>query len=111
MLNHLDGGRGVRYVALGTGALKNRATDLVALAGDRYKSHRALCNRFEREQAVIVEPYQIRDRPGCRALFRDWSKQKRAQSLEEFGRMVLADAEPAHEVLWSHASEIGRAHV
>ena len=83
-----------------------RATDLVALAGDRYKSHRALCNRFEREQAVIVEPYQIRDRPGCRALFRDWSKQKRAQSLEEFGRMVLADAEPAHEVLWSHASAL-----
>src|SRR5574341_663582 len=80
-----------------------RAIDLVAMAGDRYKSQRALCNRLEREHAVTMEPYQISDRPACRALFRDWSKQKRTEGLEEFGRMLLADAEPAHEVLWSHA--------
>jgi Fe-S-cluster containining protein len=80
-----------------------RAIDLVTLAGDRYKSQRALCNRVERKHALILEPYRIGDRPGCRALFRDWSKQKRAEGLDEFGRMLLADAEPAHEVLWSHA--------
>ena len=33
-----------------------RATDLAALAGDRYKSQRALCNRFEREQSFEVSP-------------------------------------------------------
>jgi uncharacterized protein len=83
-----------------------RAIDLVTLSGDRYRSQRALCNRIEREQGVIMEPYRISDRPDCRALFRDWSKQKRAGELEEFGRMLLADAEPAHEVLWSHASAL-----
>ena len=83
-----------------------RAMDLVTLSGDRYKSQRALCNRIERELAVIVEPYRVSDRPDCRALFRDWSKQKRVERLEEFGRMLLADAEPAHEVLWSHASAL-----
>lgn len=81
-----------------------RATDLVTLAGDRYKSQRALCNRIERKQAVVVEPYRIGDRPDCRALLREWSQQKRAERLEEFGHMLLADAEPAHEVLWSHAT-------
>jgi Fe-S-cluster containining protein len=83
-----------------------RAIDLVTLAGDRYKSQRALCNRFEREHVVSVESYQLGDRPDCRVLFRDWSKQKRAEGLEEFGRLLLADAEPAHEMLWSHASAL-----
>ena len=80
-----------------------RAIDLVTLAGDRYKSQRALCNRIEREHAVVMEPYRVGDRPDCRALFLDWSEQKHGEGLEEFGRMLLADAEPAHEVLWSHA--------
>lgn len=80
-----------------------RAADLSMLAGDRYKSQRALCNRLEREHSVIVEPYRISDHPDCRALFRDWSKQKCAEGLEEYGRLLLADAEPAHEVLWSQA--------
>lgn len=83
-----------------------RAIDLGALAGDRYKSQRALCNRVEREAAIIVEPYRIGDRSGCRALFRDWSKQKHAEGIGEFGRMLLADSEPAHEVLWSHAQAL-----
>lgn len=83
-----------------------RAIDLVTLAGDRYKSQRALCNRFEREHAVVVEPYRIGDRPGCRALLQEWSQQKRTGRLEEFGHMLLTDAEPAHEVLWSHASAL-----
>jgi hypothetical protein len=80
-----------------------RATDLAALAGDRYKSQRALCNRFEREQSCEVDSYQLGDREGCRALLGDWSRQKQAEGLESFGEMLLADAESVHEVLWSHA--------
>ncbi|MDP1770590.1 MAG: phosphatidylglycerol lysyltransferase domain-containing protein [Nitrospirota bacterium] len=80
-----------------------RATDLAALAGDRYKSQRALCNRFEREQTCEVGPYQLGDREGCRALLEDWSRQKQAEGLESFGVMLLADAESVHDVLWSHA--------
>jgi Fe-S-cluster containining protein len=80
-----------------------RATDLTELAGDRYKSQRALCNRVEREQVVHIEPYQIRDRVGCRLILEEWSQQKRAEELQEFDRMLLSDAKRAHEVLWSHA--------
>ncbi|HEY7532977.1 MAG TPA: phosphatidylglycerol lysyltransferase domain-containing protein, partial [Nitrospiraceae bacterium] len=83
-----------------------RAIDLVMLAGVRYKSQRALCNRFKRDHVVSVEPYRLGDRPDCRALFRDWSKQKRDEGIEEFGRMLLADVEPAHEMLWSHATAL-----
>lgn len=80
-----------------------RAADLAALAGDRYKSQRALCNRFEREQPFEVDSYQVGDRQDCRALLEQWSRQKQAEGLEAFGVMLLADAESVHEVLWSHA--------
>jgi len=81
-----------------------RAADLAALAGDRYKSQRALCNRFEREQAFEIDSYQVRDRQDCRALLKEWSRQKQAEGLESFGVMLLADAAPAHELIWSQAS-------
>ena len=82
------------------------ATDLAALAGDRYKSQRALCNRFEREQSFEKDSYQVSDRQDCRALLGDWSQQKQAEGLESFGVMLLADAAPAHEVIWSQASAL-----
>jgi Fe-S-cluster containining protein len=84
-----------------------RATDLAALAGDRYKSQRALCNRFEREQSFEVNVYQVRDRQDSRALLADWSRQKQVEELESFGVMLLADAAPAHEVIWSQAPALG----
>jgi len=83
-----------------------RATDLAALSGDRYKSQRALCNRFEREQSCEVGAYQVGDRQDCRALLRDWSRQKQGEGLDPFCAMLLADAVPAHEVIWSQASAL-----
>jgi hypothetical protein len=82
------------------------AADLAALAGDRYKSQRALCNRFEREQSFEMDSYHVSDRQDCRALLGDWSRQKQAEGLESFGVMLLADAAPAHEVIWSQASAL-----
>ena len=82
------------------------ATDLAALAGDRYKSQRALCNRFEREQSFEMGSYQVGDRQDCRALLGDWSRQKQAEGLEAFDAMLLADAASAHELIWSEASAL-----
>lgn len=83
-----------------------RAADLAALTGDRYKSQRALCNRVERADSVTVEPYHLRDRLGCRALFQEWRRQKHAEDLDSFAMMLLDDAASAHEVAWSHGSEL-----
>jgi hypothetical protein len=80
-----------------------RSEDLAVLAGDRYKSQRAACNRFEREHRFSMEPYRDADREACLALFSDWSAQKRAAGLEETGRQLLADSEAAHrEALTAH---------
>ena len=84
-----------------------RATDLVSLAGDRYKSQRARCNRFEREQSFEMDIYRVSDLQDCRALLADWSRQKQAEGLESFGVMLLADAASAHEIVWSQASALG----
>ncbi|RPH81753.1 MAG: DUF2156 domain-containing protein [Nitrospiraceae bacterium] len=83
-----------------------RAADLVSLMGDRYKSQRALCNRFEREQSFEMDPYRVSDRQDCRALFAGWSRQKQAEELESFGVLLLADAVSAHEVVWSQSSAL-----
>lgn len=81
-------------------------TELVKLAGDGYKSQRALCNRVERVGGVSVEPYRPSDRLACRALFQEWGRQKRAEGLDAFAVMLLDDAVSAHEVAWSHGSEL-----
>jgi len=83
-----------------------RAADLVSLAGDRYKSQRALCNRFEREQSFKMDSYQVSNRQDCRALLADWSRQKQTEGLESFGAMLLADAASAHEIVWSQSTAL-----
>jgi Fe-S-cluster containining protein len=82
------------------------AADLVSLAGDRYKSQRALCNRFERGQSCELDFYRISDRADCRALLAEWSRQKQVDRLESFGVMLLADAASAHEIVWSQAAAL-----
>jgi hypothetical protein len=84
-----------------------RTADLVALAGDNYKSQRAACNRFEREYHSSVEPYRDSDRDECLALFRDWSAQKQAAGLEETGRHMLSDSEAAHREALARHREFG----
>jgi hypothetical protein len=50
-----------------------------------------------------MDSYQVADRQDCLALLREWSRRKQAEGLEAFGVMLLADAAPAHEVIWSQA--------
>ena len=86
-----------------------RTADLVALAGDNYKSQRAACNRFEREHRYTVESYLDSDRDACLALFRAWAAQKQASGLEETGRHMLADSEAAHREALTHHRELALA--
>jgi hypothetical protein len=53
-----------------------------------------------------MDSYQVRVRQDCRALLGNWSRQKQAEGLEAFGVMLLADAVPAHEIIWSQASAL-----
>jgi hypothetical protein len=80
-----------------------RAEALASLAGDRFKAQRALCNRVERRNEVVVEPYSSADRKQCRELFNAWQRQKQVGDLEPVGRLLLEDAAPGHEVVWAHA--------
>jgi len=84
-----------------------RTADLAALAGDRYKSQRAACNRFEREHRHSFEPYRDEDYAVCLKLYREWASQKQTAGLEEAGRSMLADAESAHRETFLHHHELG----
>ena len=80
---------------------------LAALAGDRYKSQRALCNRAAREQAITIEPYRADDRADCALLYRRWAEQKRNGRLDQMGKLLLEDAEPAHALVFQEYERIG----
>lgn len=87
-----------------------RAEALANLAGDRYKSQRALCNRVEREQPVTFESYRPGDhQEGCRSLYQQWVVQKQAGRLDQMGQWLLEDAEAAHEIAWALGERIGLA--
>jgi hypothetical protein len=85
-----------------------RASDLARLAGERYKSQRAACNRFVRACATAkLEAYQETDSDGCLALFHDWAAQKRQEPCDEPAVHMLSDAESAHREALVHHRELG----
>jgi hypothetical protein len=74
-----------------------RSSDLATLAGDRYKSQRAACNRFARTQRAQYQSYQVTDREACRALYRKWAAQREARGLNDMARHMIRDSESAHD--------------
>ncbi len=86
-----------------------RVSDLVRLAGNRYKSQRAACNRFEREHRgrVRFDPYRADDRATCEALFRHWSRQKQRGGLDGAAKQMLMDSESAHRDMLTHSEALG----
>lgn len=84
-----------------------RVSDLAVLAGDRYKSQRAACNRFEREQRFRYEPYVARHLNDCLALYRIWAGQQEARPLPAEAQHMLQDAESAHRLALLHQADLG----
>ena len=84
-----------------------RAEALARLAGDAYKSQRALCNRVERTSPVHIRSYGLADRPACREVFRRWVSQKQGEQLDTMGHYLLEDAEAAHELVWALGDRAG----
>lgn len=83
------------------------ADALVALAGDPYKSQRALCNRAAREQTVTTESYRDDHRADCVLLYRRWADQKRTRHLDQMGTWLLEDAEAAHTLVFHEHERMG----
>lgn len=80
---------------------------LAALAGDHYKSQRALCNRATREQTITGEPYRADDQADCVRLYGRWAEQKRNGHLDQMGTLLLEDAEVAHRLVLHQHEQIG----
>jgi len=83
------------------------AERLALLAGNRYKSQRALCNRVEREQAITGESYHERHRDGCFVLQNRWSQQKEAGGLDATASLLLQDAAAAHALVFDDHERMG----
>lgn len=84
-----------------------KAEALAVLAGDHYKSQRALCNRVERECVIVVEPYRESHRAGCRSLHELWTNQKHDGNLDSMGQLLLEDAKAAHGRVFAEHERIG----
>lgn len=83
------------------------AAALAALAGDHYKSQRALCNRAGRDYAIAIEPYRAEYGGDCALLHRRWADQKRQGNLDCMGKLLLEDAEAAHSRVFREHEQIG----
>jgi len=83
------------------------AADLADLAGEAYRSPRAACNRFMREQGGVLEPYDSRDRTACLSLFQEWREQKQRAGPDDWAEALLEDAAGAHETALSAGVELG----
>ena len=86
-----------------------RSRDLATLAGDRYKSQRAACNRFERDTRYRCEPYQDAHREAGLALFEEWAAQKETEGLDAGARHMLRDSASAHREALTHHRALGLA--
>lgn len=87
-----------------------RASDLVDLQGDAYKSQRASYNQFCRtHQMVTITPYQPTDAPDCAALHEEWQDRKSTQVQDESGRYCLEDSCSFHMGLLAEAGLLGLA--
>ncbi|MGH7231423.1 MAG: phosphatidylglycerol lysyltransferase domain-containing protein [Nitrospiraceae bacterium] len=84
-----------------------RATDLAALAGDRYKSQRAAYNQLVRTHHVDYAPYHDRDRDACLELYRRWAAQQEARGLDPVALHMLGDAAFAHRDALTSYLELG----
>lgn len=97
---------GIRYGQKG-GDYLYKAEALAALAGDYYKSQRALCNRVEREQVIVTEPYRTSHRAACRSLHGLWATQKQDGHLDSMGTILLEDAKAAHGRVFAEHEQVG----
>ena len=77
------------------------------MAGDHYKSQRALCNRATREQMITGEPYRADYQADCVRLYGRWADQKRNGHLDQMGTLLLEDAEMAHRLVLQEHEQIG----
>jgi hypothetical protein len=84
-----------------------QVSDLAGLAGDRYKSQRAACNRFEREQRFRYESYETSHLSDCLRLYRTWAAQQEERKLPDEARHMLKDAESAHRQALLHHADLG----
>jgi Fe-S-cluster containining protein len=86
-----------------------RSRDLATLVGDRYKSQRAACNRFERDSRYRCEPYQDTHREASLALFEEWAAQKETEGLDAGARHMVKDSASAHREALTHHRALGLA--
>jgi hypothetical protein len=83
------------------------AAALAALAGDSYKSQRALCNRAAREQVIVSAPYRASDQADCVRLYQRWAEQKHQDHLDHLEKLLLEDAAQAHRFVFENYEGMG----
>lgn len=84
-----------------------RRAALAELKGDKYKSHRAACNQFEKQHRPVSRPYASGDEAAASALFKKWSADRAARHSDPVYRFMLQDAESVHRRALSEGESLG----
>jgi hypothetical protein len=84
-----------------------RRAALAGLKGDRYKSQRAACNRFEKKYRPTDRSYTSKDEPAARRLFEKWSADRCATHSDPVYRFMIQDARSVHHRALLEAGRLG----
>jgi hypothetical protein len=84
-----------------------RRSDLVRLPGDRYKSQRWACNRFERSHRPTLLPYTLAMEPACRDLLERWEGERRRADRGADYAAMLEESRSVHWRALAEAEAIG----
>jgi hypothetical protein len=82
-------------------------SDLVRLSGNRYKSERWACNRFERSHRPSILRYTSAMEPACRDLFLRWKEERARRDRGADYRAMLEESRSVHWRALAEAEAIG----
>jgi len=83
-----------------------RRKDMVALAGNRYRHQRNLCNYFEKHYSARVRAYRPGDRRAVLDLYDRWAAAKKQKGSDAIYRAMLDDSRQALVVMLGALSSL-----
>lgn len=80
---------------------------LMGLQGNRYKTQRWACNRFEKQYCPCIRPYRLLDQAAAMTLFEKWEKGRAMRHPEYIYLKMLCDAKLLHRRILLDGPKLG----
>lgn len=84
-----------------------RRSELEHLAGNKYKSKRALYNQCARSKSCVFIPYRPSMKKECLQVYRRWAKERKERYDDDIYRQMIDENLCVHDTCLSHYQKLG----